>query len=105
MQTICERFGKQLLQANGQLDRRALRDIIFSSPDKKQWLEDYLHPMIRQEIHRQLDKADSPYTILSAPLLLETDLHQLTDRILVIDTDEKNKLNVHACVITVKSNI
>lgn len=82
---IATHFGTDILTNTGELDRAALRQIIFSSKDQKQWLESLLHPIIRSEIKRQLNSADSPYVILVSPLLFETDQAELVSRILLID--------------------
>lgn len=81
-------FGARVIDEQGALNRRLLRDLIFQSPAEKHWLESLLHPLINQEIRRQLANSDSPYTILESPLLLETQQHQLVDRVLVIDASE-----------------
>lgn len=85
---IAAHFGVDILLIDGRLNRAALRNVIFSNPEEKQWLEALLHPLINQEIRRQLVNAESPYVILSSPLLLETHQHELADRILVIDASE-----------------
>lgn len=90
---ISAHFGKQILLPDGNLNRKAMRARIFSDPDEKHWLESLLHPMIRTEIEQQLRRSDSPYVILSSPLLLETDQHSMTDRVLVIDTSEQQQIH------------
>lgn len=85
---ITAHFGAELLDADGGLNRRKLRDIIFNSPAEKHWLESLLHPLINAEIRAQLAAATSPYCILESPLLLETQQHLLVDRILVVDASE-----------------
>ena len=90
---IGKHFGSDTLQADGSLDRKALRAIIFSNPIEKQWLESLLHPLIRAEIERQLQDSTSPYTILSSPLLLETNQNEMVDRVLVIDAPEQQQIS------------
>lgn len=85
---IAKRFGANILAEDGRLNRPRLRSIIFSTPEEKRWLEALLHPLINQEIRRQLTLTTSPYAILVSPLLLETRQHELVDRILVIDASE-----------------
>jgi dephospho-CoA kinase len=85
---IQEHFGNEVISADGQLNRAALRQIIFNKPEAKSWLESLLHPLIRQRMEQQLASAESPYAILSAPLLLEGELHHRCDRVLVIDIPE-----------------
>jgi len=90
---IAARYGSGIiLLSDGSLNRRALRDIIFANPVEKKWLETLLHPLIREEIVKQLHSSQSPYTILASPLLLETDQQTLCSRVLVIDAPETVQL-------------
>jgi len=93
--TIAERFGPEVLQDDGSLNRAWLRRRIFEEPEEKQWLEGLLHPIIREELIRQLRGEPSyelPYTLLVSPLLLETNQHELVDRVVVIDVPESIQL-------------
>ncbi|GGY62853.1 dephospho-CoA kinase [Cellvibrio zantedeschiae] len=92
LQAIAERFGLDILSQDGSLDRKKLRSLIFENPSEKAWLENLLHPIIRKEIIAQLTHSESPYTILSSPLLLETTQHELVDRVLVVDAEENLQL-------------
>jgi len=90
--SIQAHFGDQAIMADGSLNRQALRKQVFNNEDERKWLEALLHPLIRQQLQEQLKAAQSPYAILSSPLLLETDQYQLVDRILVIDIPEELQL-------------
>ncbi|SET34079.1 dephospho-CoA kinase [Pseudomonas graminis] len=85
---IAEHFGPSVLQADGTLNRSALRELIFKDPQQRVWLESLLHPLIREEIRQYLARAESAYAILVSPLLLETSQHQMVQRVLVIDVPE-----------------
>jgi dephospho-CoA kinase len=89
---IAAHFGSGVLQADGQLDRTALRNRIFQHPEERRWLEALLHPLIRQEIISNLAKAQSPYAILISPLLIESGQYLLTQRVLVVDAPEQLQL-------------
>lgn len=89
LEKIQSHFGEGIIQADGTLDRSKLRDIIFTNPTEKEWLESLLHPVINFEIRRQLSQAKSAYAILASPLLLETKQFQLVNRILVVDASEQ----------------
>ena len=89
---IAEHFGRAILQADGSLDRAALRQRVFQDEQERRWLERLLHPLIRQEILDKLAQARSPYAILESPLLVETDQHLLVQRILVVDVPEALQL-------------
>jgi dephospho-CoA kinase len=89
---IAEHFGRDILQADGALDRAALRQRVFENPEERNWLERLLHPVIREELVRQLQSPETPYSqpyvLLVSPLLLETDQHELVDRVVVVDVPE-----------------
>jgi len=85
---IAAHFGAGVLQADGTLNRSALRELIFKDPQQRVWLEGLLHPLIREEIRQYLARAESAYAILVSPLLLETSQHQMVQRVLVIDVPE-----------------
>ncbi len=87
LKQIAEHFGHDILLADGGLDRAALRQVVFDAPEERAWLEGLLHPVIREELVRQLHPEDYalPYVLLVSPLLLETDQHQLVDRVVVVD--------------------
>jgi dephospho-CoA kinase len=86
---IAEHFGSDVLQADGQLNRAALRSLVFADANERRWLEALLHPLIGQEIIQYLARAESPYAILVSPLLVESGQHMLTQRILVVDAPEQ----------------
>ena len=88
LNTIAEHFGEAIILGDGTLDRAALRQIVFSDPKQKAWLESLLHPLIRHWIIEQLKQCSGPYIILESPLLFETDQHQLVDSVLLVDLPE-----------------
>ena len=87
LERITEHFGQEILLPDGGLDRAALRRIVFDAPEERVWLESVLHPVIREELMRQLhpDNYALPYVLLVSPLLLETDQHELVDKVVVVD--------------------
>lgn len=82
---IAEHFGADILQADGTLDRAALREKIFATLDERKWLEALLHPLINAYIFSELASAETAYAILENPLLFETGQSERCDRILVVD--------------------
>ena len=82
---LVSHFGIDVLTEQGELNRAKLREIIFSHPDKKTWLNQLLHPAIRNEMLAQVEQCQQPYVILMVPLLIENNLIHLCDRILVVD--------------------
>ncbi|WP_287145966.1 dephospho-CoA kinase [Aeromonas sp.] len=89
---IATYFGPDVIAPDGQLDRRSLRERVFSDPNAKAWLNALLHPLIRQEMLRQCAAARSPYCLLVVPLLVENKLAGLANRVLVIDVDEATQI-------------
>ena len=82
---IVEHFGLHILDKQGNLDRTALRQIVFHSEQEKKWLNQLLHPAIRAEMLRQLEAVSAPYVLWVVPLLIENKLSEFCDRVLVID--------------------
>ena len=85
LEEIARRFGPETLLADGQLNRKRLRRLIFYDIQARKDLEAMLHPRIRRSMQEQLRQLHSPYVILSIPLLLETGQENTVDRLLVVD--------------------
>jgi dephospho-CoA kinase len=101
LEQVVGRFGGGVLTAQGELDRRALRNVIFTDPQKRRDLEAILHPLIRADMERRAKEARGPYLILAIPLLVEGATRRGAaqngaarglDRILVVDADEAMQL-------------
>ncbi|MEO8401031.1 MAG: dephospho-CoA kinase [Gammaproteobacteria bacterium] len=92
LKQISDKFGREILLANGALDRARLRKIIFADETNRLWLEQLLHPLIRIEMKRQAEESESPYCIVVIPLLFETDRNPLIQRVLVVDASEESQL-------------
>jgi len=83
---VCDHFGDNIMGTDNKIDRAKLREIVFSNPDEKTWLETMLHPLIYRRSHDAiLEHAMADYVLLVVPLLFETNFQSLVDRILVID--------------------
>jgi len=89
---VLARFGPEVRAANGELDRRALRALVFADPASRRDLESILHPLIRHEMERRKELAVGPYVVMDIPLLVEAKSRANVDRILVIDVDEATQL-------------
>ncbi|MBT8102162.1 MAG: dephospho-CoA kinase [Gammaproteobacteria bacterium] len=86
---IRERFGDDLIDASGTLDRTAMRKRIFANENTRRDLEAILHPRIGAETLRQADAAPGPYQLIVVPLLVGSALTKYVDRILVVDCEEE----------------
>jgi len=82
-------FGDSAIAADGAMDRKTVRERVFSDPASKQRLEALLHPMIRAESERQIAAATEPYVVHVVPLLVESaDYRKRVQRVLVVDCPE-----------------
>ena len=91
VQKISDAFGDSVLDCDGNLDRTALRNIVFADPESRKLLESILHPEIRRRMNEAASRTQSPYCLFSIPLLIETDQHTSYDRILVIEASEDRR--------------
>src|SRR5882757_2620678 len=89
---LTKRFGAGILAADGELDRRSLRNQVFADPQLRRDLEAILHPLIRADMGRRASAAVGPYLVMAIPLLVEGGHPDQVDRILVVDVDEDVQL-------------
>ena len=92
LQRIAAHFGPGVLNAAGELDRATLRRLIFADERQKQWLNQLLHPLIRETLLQRCQEASSDYVILMAPLLFENGLDQAVQRTLCVDVSEQTQI-------------
>jgi dephospho-CoA kinase len=92
LEKLRQEFGNQIIRDGGDLDRAALRQIVFSDAEKRIKLEQILHPLIQQETIRQAELATGDYQIIVVPLLVESPLKDFVDRILVVDCTEATQI-------------
>jgi dephospho-CoA kinase len=86
-------FGTEVLQADGALERSAMRRRVFSDVAERRKLEAILHPLIRQSVEQQLARLSSPYVLVVIPLLVESgEYRDVLDRILVVDSAEAQQI-------------
>ncbi|WP_196138493.1 dephospho-CoA kinase [Aliikangiella sp. G2MR2-5] len=98
LQDLREKFGDEIFTERGVLDRRKLRNIVFSDKDALQWLNNFTHPKVAQEMHKQFESSNSAYVVFDIPLLINkvgrvpSHLKPFIDRVLVIDIDESRQI-------------
>jgi len=85
-------FGDKVIRSDGELDRNKVREIIFNDDDARLKLEGILHPLIYNEIDKQVSKLNHDYCIICIPLLIESGATNKVDRILVIDTPVEQQI-------------
>lgn len=88
LKKIAEHFGEELITADGELDRTALRHKVFADDAERDWLQKLLHPLINAYISDELANAESAYAMLAHPILIETGQNVICDRVLVVDVPE-----------------
>jgi len=81
---IIAHFGSQILLDNKQLNRKLLREIIFANIQERLWLEQLLHPEIRQQLAKDVELSSSPYCIVEIPLLKDRKNYPYLHRILLV---------------------
>lgn len=92
LSAIIKHFGKDILNADNTLNRRALRSRIFESPDEKKWLEDLLHPQIRQAIEARIQSIKAPYCMIEIPLLTTKNDYPYVNRILLVKAKTDSRI-------------
>jgi len=86
---VRELFGDSVIAPDGAVDRKALRERVFTDPQAKRRLEALLHPMIREQSARRIAAATEPYVVHVVPLLVESpDYRKRVQRVLVVDCPE-----------------
>lgn len=92
-QKMVEHFGTEILLSNQELDRKRLRAIIFSDSKERVWLEQLLHPLIRQELERRVALCTTPYCLIEIPLLFDRKDYPYINRVLVITAPQKVQIS------------
>ena len=81
---IITRYGSEVQLADRTLNRKRLGEIIFPNPEERQWLEQQIHPYVRDRIESQLNILESPTVVLVIPLLFEANMTDLVTEIWVV---------------------
>jgi dephospho-CoA kinase len=92
-QAIATHFGDAAITTTGELDRRYLRHVIFHHPEERLWLENYLHPLIRQQIEIQANAVTSSYCIIEIPLLTDRSLYPYLKRVLLVEAEKEQQIS------------
>jgi len=88
LNALITHFGTAILTTKGELDRAALREMIFVNPPDRAVVDETLHPLIRERSERRIGEARAAghgYAVYAVPLLVETDQTSRFDRIVVVD--------------------
>ncbi len=91
-QKIINHFGESVINSDGELNRRHLRQLIVSNANERQWLERLLHPLIRKQIQHEINHAKSPYCLIEIPLLPEKSNYPYLSRVLLVVTEKEQQI-------------
>ena len=92
-EAVLARFGTGVVSNSGVVDRRALGAIVFNNQDERRWLEQLVHPIVRQRFDQELVRLDTnPAVVLMIPLLFESGLEALCSETWLVDCDESQQL-------------
>lgn len=88
LEEIVERYGSNLLLSDGRLDRRRMGDIIFGSPAERLWVEQRIHPYVRDRLETELQQLlpSHPIVVVVIPLLFEARMTDLVTEIWVVQS-------------------
>ena len=91
-QAVLNRYGKRVF-CGDHLNRKALGEIVFNNPNERLWLEQLVHPVVKQMMDQEIIRlADAKTIVLMIPLLFETGLESLCTEIWLVDCDEKQQI-------------
>ncbi len=90
---VIAHFGDDFVDQNGNILRNKIRQIIFASKPDRRWLEELLHPKIRQLMVNFAAQIDYPYCVVEIPLLLEAKMEDCADIILTVDCPEELQIS------------
>ena len=92
-QAVLQRYGTAVQEQPGVINRRALGAIVFNNPSEREWLEQLVHPLVRQRFDAELERlAEAPVVVLVIPLLFESGLEVICSEIWLVDCDEAQQL-------------
>lgn len=94
---IAQRYGAEILLADGNLNRTKMGEIIFNQPEERYWLENVIHPYVRNCFHQTIHESSVNTLVLVIPLLFEAGLENLVNEIWVVfcSTEQQQERLIH----------
>jgi len=92
---IVKVFGKEILEENGNLNRKNIREIIFTNKEKKQILEEIIHPTISAMLNKAIEKErekGTVYLVLDIPLFFEAGMQAWISPVVLVYADKKTRI-------------
>lgn len=92
LREISKEFGENAIR-NNSLDREYIAEIIFTNPEKRKKINEIMHPAILLKIKTEInEKKQSGFVVADIPLLFETGLEKLMDKVAVVYIDKNTQL-------------
>ena len=91
LKAIVERYGSDILLPDGTLNRQKLGQIVFSSTDERRWLEQQIHPYVRDRLIRAMNELPLQTVVLVIPLLFEAGMTDLVTQIWVVRCSQQQQ--------------
>jgi dephospho-CoA kinase len=92
LKAIAQRYGKDILLLDGTLNRQQLGQIVFNSPAQRQWLEQQIHPFVRERMIEAIRELPLATVVLVVPLLFEARMSDLVTEIWVVRCSEQQQM-------------
>lgn len=92
LDAIASRYGQAILDADGRLHRHKLGEIVFRQPLERRWLENQIHPIVRDRLETELQNLSNTWVVLAIPLLFEAEMLDLVDRVWVVYATPEQQL-------------
>ncbi|HEY9738858.1 MAG TPA: dephospho-CoA kinase [Coleofasciculaceae cyanobacterium] len=89
---IFERYGSDVQLSDGTLNRKRLGEVVFSSPGEREWLEQQIHPYVRDRFQSELNTLAASTVVLVVPLLFEAGMTDLVTEIWVVSCSPEQQL-------------
>lgn len=94
LEKIAKRYGADILLPSGTLDRKKLGNIVFNDPNERIWLEEQIHPYVRDRFVSATSELSSNATVvLVIPLIFEAKMTDLVTEIWVVFADAEKQLD------------
>jgi dephospho-CoA kinase len=90
---ICDRYGMSVLLPDSTLNRQRLGEIVFNNSTEREWLEQQIHPYVRDRFQSELNTLDAPTVVLVVPLLFEVGMTNLVTEIWVVSCSPEQQID------------
>ncbi|MCB6183638.1 dephospho-CoA kinase [Leeia sp. TBRC 13508] len=90
---ISSHFGSDYIDSEGKLDRKKMRELIFTNANAKLALEQIIHPLIEYEVAQQIQSSQGAYALVVVPLLFESQRYRsLVNYVIALDCSEEMQI-------------